>query len=128
MASFKVKGGNQLRGELIPQGAKNEALQIISAVLITEEKVIIENIPNIRDVIKLIELLADMGVVVEKINEDKEKDMPVLMSNLDSIDIQIKLLGQKYNDAAAEAAAASCSSRTMESRAAAKLVVVACWF
>ncbi len=70
MASFKVKGGNQLRGELIPQGAKNEALQIISAVLITEEKVIIENIPNIRDVIKLIELLADMGVVVEKINED----------------------------------------------------------
>jgi len=70
MASFKVKGGNQLRGELIPQGAKNEALQIISAVLITEEKVIIDNIPNIRDVIKLIELLADMGVVVEKINED----------------------------------------------------------
>ena len=70
MTSFKVKGGKQLKGELVPQGAKNEALQIVSAVLITEEKVIIENIPNIRDVLKLIELLADMGVVVEKINDE----------------------------------------------------------
>jgi len=70
MAYFKVKGGKQLKGEIVPQGAKNEALQIISAVLLTPEKVTIENIPDIRDVIKLIELLADMGVKVEKINND----------------------------------------------------------
>jgi UDP-N-acetylglucosamine 1-carboxyvinyltransferase len=70
MGSFKVKGGNQLKGEIIPQGAKNEALQIISAVLLTAETVEISNIPNIRDVIKLIELLGEMGVEVNKINED----------------------------------------------------------
>lgn len=70
MGSFKVKGGNQLKGEIIPQGAKNEALQIISAVLLTAETVTISNIPNIRDVMKLIELLGEMGVEVNKINED----------------------------------------------------------
>lgn len=70
MGSFKVKGGNQLKGEIIPQGAKNEALQIISAVLLTAETVEISNIPNIRDVMKLIELLGEMGVEVNKINED----------------------------------------------------------
>lgn len=70
MASFKVKGGNPLKGEIIPQGAKNEALQIISAVLLSPEKIVIENIPAIHDVIKLIELLSEMGVAVEKINTD----------------------------------------------------------
>lgn len=70
MASFKVKGGNPLKGEIIPQGAKNEALQIISAVLLSPEKIVIENIPAIHDVIKLIELLSEMGVAVEKINAD----------------------------------------------------------
>src|SRR5574343_1346232 len=70
MSSFKVKGGNRLKGEIIPQGAKNEALQIISAVLLTEEKVTIQNIPQIRDVLKLIELLGDMGVKVEKLSND----------------------------------------------------------
>jgi UDP-N-acetylglucosamine 1-carboxyvinyltransferase len=70
MGSFKVIGGNQLHGEIIPQGAKNEALQILSAVLLTEELVEISNIPNIRDVMKLIELLGDMGVEVNKISED----------------------------------------------------------
>lgn len=70
MGSFKVKGGNQLKGEIIPQGAKNEALQIISAVLLTAETVEISNIPNIRDVMKLIELLGEMGVEVNKVNED----------------------------------------------------------
>ena len=50
MATFKVKGGIQLKGDLQPQGAKNEALQILCAVLLTPEEVIIENIPNIRDV------------------------------------------------------------------------------
>ena len=53
MGSFEIEGGHSLKGELIPQGAKNEALQIISAVLLTPEEVVIENIPNIRDVNKL---------------------------------------------------------------------------
>ncbi len=70
MGSFKVKGGIQLKGEIVPQGAKNEALQILSAVLLTKEWVEISNIPNIRDVMKLIELLGDLGVEVKKINED----------------------------------------------------------
>ena len=69
MGSFKVNGGKQLKGEIIPQGAKNEALQILSAVLLTEEEIIISNIPNIRDVMKLIELLSDLGVDVKKIEE-----------------------------------------------------------
>jgi len=70
MASFEIVGGTRLKGELIPQGAKNEALQILCAVLLTPEKVTISNIPNIRDVMKLIELLGDMGVEVAKISED----------------------------------------------------------
>lgn len=70
MGSFRVKGGNRLSGTIIPQGAKNEALQIISAVLLTEEPVLIHKIPDIRDVNKLIELLADLGVDVEKVDEE----------------------------------------------------------
>ncbi len=70
MGTFIVKGGRELRGEITPQGAKNEALQIICAVLLTSEKVTISNIPDIRDVNKLIDLLASMGVKVEKINSD----------------------------------------------------------
>lgn len=66
MASFEVLGGRPLNGEIIPQGAKNEALQILCAVLLTSEPVVISNIPNIRDVNKLIELLRDMGVQVEQ--------------------------------------------------------------
>jgi len=66
MASFRVKGGQRLKGEIQPQGAKNEALQIISAVLLTAEPVHIKKIPDIRDVNKLIELLADFGVQIEK--------------------------------------------------------------
>jgi UDP-N-acetylglucosamine 1-carboxyvinyltransferase len=73
MASFRVKGGAKLSGTIIPQGAKNEALQIISAVLLTEETVHIHKIPNIRDVIKLIELLADLGVAIEKTDEESYK-------------------------------------------------------
>ena len=68
MATFKVQGGNKLSGEIIPQGAKNEALQILCAVLLTSEEVIIENIPNIRDVNILIKLLEDLEVKVKKIN------------------------------------------------------------
>lgn len=69
MASFEIIGGKKLKGEVVPQGAKNEALQILSAVLLTEEKVTISNIPNILDVMKLIDLLAAMGVVVTKIDD-----------------------------------------------------------
>jgi len=70
MTTFKVQGGNKLKGEITPQGAKNEALQILCAVLLTDEQVIIENIPNIRDVNILINLLKDLEVEVNKINDD----------------------------------------------------------
>jgi UDP-N-acetylglucosamine 1-carboxyvinyltransferase len=70
MASFEVIGGNKLHGTIIPQGAKNEALQIISAVLLSAEEIIIENIPNIIDVNLLIDLLKEMGVKVKQINTD----------------------------------------------------------
>ncbi|MCP9753724.1 UDP-N-acetylglucosamine 1-carboxyvinyltransferase [Lacihabitans sp. CCS-44] len=69
MSSFKITGGRKLKGELVPQGAKNEALQILCAVLLTKEPVIIHNIPNIRDVNKLMELLEDMGVKRSKMGE-----------------------------------------------------------
>lgn len=67
MATFEVTGGCPLSGEITPQGAKNEALQILCAVLLTPEKVTIHNIPQIIDVMQLIDLLRQMGVVVEKI-------------------------------------------------------------
>ncbi len=70
MQSFEVKGGKKLKGEIIPQGAKNEALQIISAVLLTNEEVTIKNIPDILDVNLLIELLQDMGVKVQRPQRD----------------------------------------------------------
>ena len=69
MASFKIKGGKKLHGKITPQGAKNEALQILSAVLLTSEKVIINNIPDIIDVNKLIEILVDLGVKAEKLGK-----------------------------------------------------------
>ena len=64
MESFVINGGNRLEGEIIPQGAKNEALQILCAVLLTPKKVTITNLPNIVDVNKLIDLLKSMGVKV----------------------------------------------------------------
>ena len=70
MHSFEVRGGKKLHGEIIPQGAKNEALQIISAVLLTPEKVTITNIPDIIDVNLLIELLGEMNVKLERISRD----------------------------------------------------------
>ncbi len=69
MSIFRIKGGKRLSGEITPQGAKNEALQIICAVLLTDQPVTIQNIPDIRDVNKLIELVGDFGCVVEKLNE-----------------------------------------------------------
>jgi UDP-N-acetylglucosamine 1-carboxyvinyltransferase len=70
MHSFEVKGGKKLHGEIIPQGAKNEALQIISAVLLTPEKVTVTNIPDIIDVNLLIELLGEMNVKVDRVTRD----------------------------------------------------------
>jgi UDP-N-acetylglucosamine 1-carboxyvinyltransferase len=67
MSSFKIKGGQRLKGEIIPQGAKNEALQVICAPLLTAEPVTIHNIPDIIDVSKLIQLVADLGCQVEKL-------------------------------------------------------------
>ncbi|BFP42860.1 UDP-N-acetylglucosamine 1-carboxyvinyltransferase [Flavobacteriaceae bacterium GF1] len=66
MGTFRIEGGKQLQGEIIPQGAKNEALQILCAVLLTPEKVTIHNIPDIVDVNKLIFLLEDLGVKIQK--------------------------------------------------------------
>jgi UDP-N-acetylglucosamine 1-carboxyvinyltransferase len=68
MAIFEVIGGKKLKGELIPQGAKNEALQVLCAVLLTDEEVLMKNIPDIRDVNLLIDLLADLGVKVNRID------------------------------------------------------------
>ncbi len=71
MAIFEVTGGRQLKGDIIPQGAKNEALQIVCAVLLTPEKVTISNIPDIVDINKLIDLLRDLGVKVEKTGHEE---------------------------------------------------------
>ena len=71
MAIFKVEGGHRLSGEVTPQGAKNEALQILCATLLTREKVVINNIPPILDVMQLIELLASIGVEVERLGEGR---------------------------------------------------------
>ena len=70
MSCFEVKGGKKLFGEITPQGAKNEALQIISAVLLTAEKVTINNIPDITDVNLQIELLHELGVKVDRVSRD----------------------------------------------------------
>lgn len=66
MAAFRIEGGRKLQGEITPQGAKNEALQVLCAVLLTSQKVVISNIPDILDVNNLIQLLANMGVAVQK--------------------------------------------------------------
>ncbi|SHI30830.1 UDP-N-acetylglucosamine 1-carboxyvinyltransferase [Cruoricaptor ignavus] len=64
--AFRIKGGQRLQGEIIPQGAKNEALQILCAVLLTDEEVRIQNIPDIHDVNRLIDILSDLGVAVRR--------------------------------------------------------------
>lgn len=71
MSSFIIEGGHKLSGEITPQGAKNEALEVISAVLLTSEKVTISNIPEILDVKNLISLCVDMGVKVSRIEKGK---------------------------------------------------------
>ena len=71
MQAFKIKGGNKLEGTIVPQGAKNEALQIICATLLTKEEVVVDNIPNIIDVKKLINLLKSIGVEVTCLSNNK---------------------------------------------------------
>ena len=70
MAKFVVEGGHRLKGEIVPQGAKNEALQIICAALLTKERVVLHNVPIIADVMQLLELLGKMGVKVERLSDD----------------------------------------------------------
>lgn len=71
MSSFRIQGGRKLKGEIHPQGAKNEALQILCATLLTDQPVTVVNIPDIVDVNKLIELLGDLGVKVERLSPQK---------------------------------------------------------
>lgn len=70
MAKFIVEGGHRLKGEIMPQGAKNEALQIICATLLTSERVVLHNVPIIADVMQLLELMSKMGVKVERLSDD----------------------------------------------------------
>ena len=74
MASFKIEGGHLLNGTIKPQGAKNEALQVICATLLTSEEVVIHNIPDIRDVNNMIKLLCDIGVKVRKVDSQPSAD------------------------------------------------------
>ena len=92
MATFKVQGGIKLKGELHPQGAKNEALQVLCAVLLTAEEVVMENVPNIRDVNILIDLLRDLNVKVNQIDEETYtfKADDVNVDYLSSEDYKIK--------------------------------------
>ena len=92
MATFKVKGGLKLKGDLHPQGAKNEALQVLCAVMLTSSDIIMENIPNIRDVNILIDLLRDLNVDVTKINKSTYifKADKVNVDYLSSEDYKIK--------------------------------------
>lgn len=71
MGAFKITGGKTLSGEITPQGAKNEALQVICATLLTRDEVIMDNVPDIRDVNKLIDLLEGLGTVVNKIDDNR---------------------------------------------------------
>ena len=87
MAKLKIKGGGRLQGEIIPQGAKNEALQILCACLLTEDKVTIHNLPDIRDIQKLIEMLEKMGV---EIHHDRKKP--------NDITLQAKFINFDYFD------------------------------
>ena len=70
MGTFKIEGGHKLKGAITPQGAKNEALQILCAVLLTPEEVTIHNIPDIVDVNKLIVLLGNLGVEVKQLSSN----------------------------------------------------------
>lgn len=87
MSSFEIIGGRKLKGDIIPQGAKNEALQVICACLLTPEKVTIRNVPDILDVNRLIELLSDMGVSVSK---EGDSTYSFVAANIDMKYLQTK--------------------------------------
>ena len=70
MASFKIEGGHKLSGTITPQGAKNEVLQILCAVLLTPKRVVVNNVPDIIDVNKLIFILGELGVKIEKLTRN----------------------------------------------------------
>ena len=93
MNSFKVEGSIKLSGDITPQGAKNEALQVLCAVLLTEDEVIIENVPEIIDVLRLIDLLKYIGVEVNKLSKNKYSFKSYL------IDLK-KLNSDSYNEKA----------------------------
>ena len=105
MPSFEVIGGKKLQGEIIPQGAKNEALQIISAVLLTPGKVTISNIPDIIDVNLLIELLADMGVKTDR------TDRHTCMFQADDVDLDF-LESEAFRNKGGKVAGICNDSRT----------------
>ena len=92
MGVFIIEGGHKLSGEIYPQGAKNEALQVISAVILTDKDVTISNIPEILDVINLIQLLEDMGVKVDRLEKGKYRFNSANMdiSSLDLNDLLVK--------------------------------------
>ena len=87
MASFEIEGGRPLSGEIIPQGAKNEALQVICAVLLTPEPVTIHNVPKILDVLRLIDILSIIGVKVTAHSDNSY--------TFDAKDVNIDLLHSK---------------------------------
>lgn len=93
MGSFQIEGGQKLKGAITPQGAKNEALQVLCAVLLTKEKVTISNIPNIVDVNKLINLLASLGVKVNALSKGKYE------FQADQVDMDFLTSSQYKNDA-----------------------------
>ena len=72
MASFKVTGGNRLHGTIVPQGAKNEAMQVLCAALLTDEPVTITNLPDILDINNLIDLLGEMGVIINRCSKQQQ--------------------------------------------------------
>ena len=88
MASFEITGGLRLNGEIVPQGAKNEALQVICATLLTSEEVTIENIPDIRDVNKLLDLLRLLGVRVQELPEGRTEGGRAFRFQAAHIDMQ----------------------------------------
>jgi UDP-N-acetylglucosamine 1-carboxyvinyltransferase len=92
MSSFRIHGGVSLKGEIIPQGAKNEALQVLCACLLTEKEVTISNLPEIQDVLSLIEILKGLGVEVKKLgaSEYKFKASNIDLEYLNSSDYQLK--------------------------------------
>ena len=90
MASFKIEGGHLLSGTITPQGAKNEALQVICATLLTSEEVIIKNIPDIRDVNNLIQLLKDIGVKVKEDNRGRNGERTY---SFQASDLNLEYLG-----------------------------------